>query len=175
MKTILLFLSLIIISSCKYDKHKSFNKTYIKDFDTLNTHTEKTEKQTVNNNIDSLELLIRKISKVKIIAFEKGFMQSSLPDSLICTDWILKKEDFFKLIKRTKKMDSDDLHYLFETQTCIYKGRFLLEGREYTFGINSGGWLHLEYGDIVMGCFDKKCESYFLGKVDNPSKEFIKN
>jgi len=174
MRKIILYIVLIFfVISCKQDnQNNNFKKSKInfKDLDVEKDNTlKKYEKE------DSLKILMSKLDEIKILNFKKGYMENSLPDSLICESWLLKKNDLVGMIKKTKQIDSSDLHYLFETQTCIYNGDFELNGKVYTFGINSGGWLHIQFGNIVLGCFNNGCEDYFIGRVDKPEEEFKKN
>ncbi len=123
-----------------------------------------------SEKIDTLRYLIDNIDSIKVVSLEKGYMETSLPDSLICETWILTEDDFRDIIKNTRKIDYDDLHYLYDTQTCIYKGIIEVNNEHYDFFINSGGWVYLDFGSITLGCFDEKCEKYFLGKVDKPEE-----
>lgn len=164
---ILVFVCFALFSCSQSKRNEGDGNTKNKDsigvFDTTNKKL---------SEEDTLNKLIQNIDKIEIISFEKGLMESSLPDTLSCKSWKLEKNDFSSVVSKSKKVDFEDIHYLFETQACIYKGKFLFENKTYDFVINSGGWTHLKYYNITLGCFDNSCEKYFLGKVDKPEEEF---
>ena len=156
MKTTILIFALIILGSCKHQTPKKRNdnsnilSTEIKEKDSL-LISEKKIKQFLANTKD-----------IRIIEFNKSMIETSMPDSTVCKKWNLKEEDVIEIIKKNKSISKEELHYLFDMNTCVYNGKMTYNNKNYDFTINSGGYIYINYNNIRLGCFTGDCTKYFL-------------
>ena len=156
MKTTILIFALIILSSCKHQNQVKRNdnsnilSTEIKEKDSL-LISEKKIKQFLANTKD-----------IRIIEFNKSMIETSMPDSVVCKNWNLKEEDVIEIIKKNKSISKEELHYLFDMNTCVYNGKMTYNNKNYDFTINSGGYIYINYNNILLGCFTGDCTKYFL-------------
>ncbi len=160
--TILFVLIAIIFFSCKKEKIvKQDNHPKI-DTISVSGQISKLENDSLQYSKKKSELFLANIQKIKILEFHKDFIETSISDSLSCKKWNLKKEDILQIIKTTKKISKQELHYAFEMETCVYNGKINYNNKPYDFTINSGGFIYLKYNDLLLGCYTGDCTKYFL-------------
>lgn len=152
-KTTLLLV--LIIISCKQQNNKTndnsnINNIVIEEKDSLLTAEKK------------LNQFLANTKEIKVIEFNKDMVETSIPDSTICKKWILKKDDVIEIIKKNKPISRQELHYLFDMNTCVYNGKITYMNKNYNFTINSGGYIYIKYDNILLGCFTGDCTKYFL-------------
>ncbi|MCF6349698.1 MAG: hypothetical protein L3J23_01535 [Flavobacteriaceae bacterium] len=151
-------LLVLIIFSCK--QHKFLKKNINSNIDSITISINK--KDSLLTAEKKLKLFLANTEEVKVIAFNKGMIETSIPDSSICKKWILKREDVIQIIKKNRPISRKELHYLFDMNTCVYNGKIRYKNKNYNFTINSGGFIYLKYNDILLGCFTGDCTKYFL-------------
>lgn len=109
---------------------------------------------------------------IKVLSFKQNLMESSLPDTAICDTWNIKKENLPFLFKLSEPIDATAWHYQFDVLSCIVEGEFSYLSEKYYYGINAGSWFDIRMKDTTIryGCYDKRCEKFFLSKAWVPKE-----
>ena len=105
--------------------------------------------------------------KIEIISLMKtNNYPSSLKDTSICMNWKLNKQNLPDILKSFVKISSPEWHYSYDHLPCAYQGKLMYKGNTYTFDINGGSWLSINYPDSVIryGCRDSSCIDFFLSQ-----------
>lgn len=113
----------------------------------------------------SQQIQIKELKKVTQKALDTNFQSA-------CMNWKLSNKEVLKILSESEPIGAHEVHYLFSTLPCIYKGKVKYKGKDYTMEVNAGSYFTIfnEEETLCYGYFEK--ESYF---IERPEDYKLKN
>jgi len=96
----------------------------------------------------------------------------------ICLGWNVTLNDVQKAFRLSEQISSGIWGYSYDHLPCAYRGKLVLDGEEYNYSMNGGGWLEIEFNTSTTryGCSEQACQQYFLlSKVEKEWEEVHTN
>ena len=110
--------------------------------------------------------------EIKLLSYKKGKADSSAEDDTtyirLCAEWQLDSLDILEILKSSEPTEFMVIDVLCSVLPCEYTGEAIINGKQYKYWINAGGFTALWRDNNAFYLIYEKENNFFLEELWNP-------